>query len=300
MVLNLTPPQVHAPLTIAALQAGKHVYLEKPFAVTGDEAAQMLAAAETAGRRIGSAPDTVLGIGIQTARRLIDDGQIGQPIAATAFMMSPGHESWHPNPGFYYRRGGGPLLDMGVYYLTALVTLLGPIVEVSAMSSRLRTERRVPDAGPRAGEILPVEVDTYVAATLRHDNGVISTLIVSFDTIASRLPRIEVYGTEASLDVPDPNQFANPVGISRARTEPFEYVSDLAGYPDAGRGYGLSDLVRAISTGTPHRQSAELGFHVHEVMGRVEEASTTGATVPVVSRCERPTAVPHGARPELI
>ena len=300
VVLNLTPPQVHAPLTIAALQAGKHVYLEKPFAVTGDEAAQMLAAAETAGRRIGSAPDTVLGIGIQTARRLIDDGQIGQPIAATAFMMSPGHESWHPNPGFYYRRGGGPLLDMGVYYLTALVTLLGPIVEVSAMSSRLRTERRVPDAGPRAGEILPVEVDTYVAATLRHDNGVISTLIVSFDTIASRLPRIEVYGTEASLDVPDPNQFASPVGISRARTEPFEYVSDLAGYPDAGRGYGLSDLVRAISTGTPHRQSAELGFHVHEVMGRVEEASATGATVPVVSRCERPTAVPHGARPELI
>jgi predicted dehydrogenase len=300
LVLNLTPPQLHAPLTIAALEAGKHVYLEKPFAVGADEATQMLAAAERSGRRIGSAPDTVLGIGIQTARRLIDDGQIGRPVAATAFMMSPGHEGWHPNPGFYYLRGGGPLLDMGVYYLTALVTLLGPIAEVSAMSSRMRTERKVPDAGPRAGEILPVEVDTYVAATLRHDSGVISTLIVSFDTIASRLPRIEVYGTEASLDVPDPNQFANPVGISRARTEPFEYVSDLAGYPDAGRGYGLSDLVRAISTGTPHRQSAELGFHVHEVMGRVEEASATGATVSVVSRCERPTAVPHGARPELI
>jgi predicted dehydrogenase len=299
LVLNLTPPQLHAPLTIAALEAGKHVYLEKPFAVGADEATQMLAAAERSGRRIGSAPDTVLGIGIQTARRLIDDGQIGRPVAATAFMMSPGHEGWHPNPGFYYLRGGGPLLDMGVYYLTALVTLLGPIAEVSAMSSRMRTERKVPDAGPRAGEILPVEVDTYVAATLRHDSGVISTLIVSFDTIASQLPRIEVYGTAASLDVPDPNQFANPVGISRSRTEPFAYVSDLAGYAGAGRGYGLADLARSIAAGTPHRQSAELGFHVHEVMERIAEASTAGATVPVVSRCDRPAPVPQGARPEI-
>lgn len=298
LVLNLTPPQLHAPLTIAALQAGKHVYLEKPFAVSAAEATQMLEAAEAADRRIGSAPDTVLGIGIQTARRLIDDGQIGRPIAATAFMMSPGHEGWHPNPAFYYLRGGGPLLDMGVYYLTALVTLLGPIAEVSAMSSRLRTERRVPDAAPRAGEILPVEVDTYVAATLRHDSGVISTLIVSFDTIASQLPRIEVHGSAASLDVPDPNQFANPVGISRARTDPFAYVSDLAGYAGAGRGYGLADLARALATGTPHRQSAELGFHVHEVMERIAEAAENGATVRVVSRCDRPAPVPQGARPE--
>ena len=127
----------------------------------------------------------------------------------------------------------------------------------------------------------------------------ISTLIVSFDTIASQLPRIEVYGSAASLDVPDPNQFTNPVGISRARTDPFTYVSDLGGYPDAGRGYGLSDLARAIGEGTPHRQSAELGFHVHEVMERVAEASATGATVRVVSRCERPAAVPQGAKPEL-
>lgn len=299
VILNLTPPQVHGPLTVQALDAGKHVYLEKPFAVTPVEAETMLAAASVADRRIGSAPDTVLGTGIQTARRLIDDGEIGRPIAATAFMMSPGHESWHPNPGFYYLRGGGPLLDMGVYYLTALVTLLGPIAEVSAMSSRLRTERLVPDSGPRAGEILPVEVDTYVAATLRHDNDAISTLIVSFDTIASQLPRIEVYGTSASLDVPDPNQFANPVGISRARTEPFAYVTDLAGYPDAGRGYGLADMVRSIAEGVPHRQSAELGFHVHEVMERIAEASEAGRTVAVSSRCDRPAAVPQGARPEL-
>jgi predicted dehydrogenase len=299
VILNLTPPQVHAPLTVQALDAGKHVYLEKPFAVTSVEAETMLAAAAVSGRRIGSAPDTVLGTGIQTARRLIDDGEIGQPIAATAFLMLPGHESWHPNPGFYYLRGGGPLLDMGVYYLTALVTLLGPIAEVSAMSSRLRTERLVPPSGPRAGEVLPVEVDTYVAATLRHENGAISTLIVSFDTIASQLPRIEVYGSTASLDVPDPNQFANPVGISRARSEPFGYVSDLAGYPEAGRGYGLADMVRSIGQGVPHRQSAELGFHVHEVMERIAQAADANQTVRVDSRCERPAAVPPGTRPEL-
>ena len=167
------------------------------------------------------------------------------------------------------------------------------------MSSRARTERLVPDSGPRAGEVLPVEVDTYVAATLRHQSGVISTLIVSFDTIASQLPRIEVHGTAASLNVPDPNQFSNPVGISRGRTEPFAEVADLAGYPDAGRGYGLSDMVRSIGEGTPHRQSAELGFHVHEVMERVAEAAEAGRTVAVVSRCDRPAAVPQGARPEL-
>lgn len=298
VVLNLTPPQVHAPLTIQALQAGKHVYLEKPFATTPDEAQAMLAAAQATGRRIGSAPDTVLGTGIQTARHLIDAGEIGQPVGATAFFMSPGHEAWHPNPGFYYLRGAGPVLDMGVYYLTALVTLLGPIEAVSAMGSRLRTERVVPDGAPRAGEVLPVEMDTYVSALLQHASGVISTLIVSFDTVASRLPRIEVYGTDASLDVPDPNQFSNPVGIARTRGAEFDEVADLAGYAEAGRGYGLADMARAIERGEPHRQSAELGFHVNEVMDRILTACTDGGRLPVTSSCERPAPVPAGATPD--
>jgi predicted dehydrogenase len=296
--LNLTPPQVHGPLTIEALRAGKHVYLEKPFALSIGEAEAMLAAAASSDRRIGSAPDTVLGTGIQTARQLIDDGEIGAPIAATAFMMSPGHESWHPNPAFYYAEGGGPLLDMGVYYLTALVTMLGPIDSVMGMGSRLRTERLVPSGGPRAGEVLTVEVDTYVTASLRHASGVISTLIVSFDSIASRLPRIEVYGTEASLDVPDPNYFTNAVGIGRTRGTEFAEVEPRAGYLDASRGYGLSDMVRAIGRGELHRQSAELAFHVTEVMERVLQSIAQQTQVRVESTCDRPASVPLGATPD--
>lgn len=298
VILNLTPPQVHGPITIEALRAAKHVYLEKPFALSIGEARAMLAAAAASGRRIGSAPDTVLGTGIQTARQLIDDGEIGVPIAATAFMMSPGHEAWHPNPAFYYAAGGGPLLDMGVYYLTALVTMLGPIDSVMAMGSRLRPERLVPTGAPRAGEVLPVAVDTYVTTSVRHTSGVLSTLIVSFDSIASRLPRIEVYGTEASLSVPDPNQFTNRVGIGRTRGTEFTDVEPRAGYLDAGRGYGLSDMARAIGLDQPHRQSAELGFHVTEVMERVLQSITQQTQVSVESTCDRPASVPLTATPD--
>ena len=298
LVVNLTPPQAHAPVSIAALRAGKHVYQEKPFAVGADEAAAMLEAAAAAGRRIGCAPDTVLGTSIQTARRLVDEGEIGAPVGATAFMLNPGHESWHPNPGFYYQPGGGPLMDMGVYYLTALVTLLGPIVAVAAMGSRSRTIRLVPDGAPRAGEQLDVAIDTYVTSVLRHAGGALTTLVVSFDTISTALPPIEVYGTIASLAVPDPNHFAGVVGIARLPHGPFEDVGELAGYGDAGRGVGVADLARALRTGEPHRQSVELGFHVNEVMARILEATRSGGTVDVTSRCERPAPVPAGTTPD--
>lgn len=298
LVVNLTTPQAHAPVSIAALRAGKHVYQEKPFALGADEAAAMLEAAAAAGRRIGCAPDTVLGTGVQTARRLVDDGGIGAPVGATAFMLNPGHESWHPNPAFYYQPGGGPLLDMGVYYLTALVTLLGPITAVAAMGSRARTSRLVPDGAPRAGERLDVEVDTYVSTVLRHECGAITTLVVSFDTISTALPPIEVYGTTASLSVPDPNRFAGTVGIARVPHGAFEDVGELAGYRAAGRGVGVADLARALRTGEPHRQSAELAFHVNEVMARILEATQRGGTVDVTSSCERPAPVPPGATPE--
>lgn len=296
-VLNLTTPQAHAPVTISALQQGKHVYLEKPFATSLADADAMVAAASTAGLRIGSAPDTVLGTGTQTARALIDRGDIGQPVAATAFMLSPGHESWHPSPGFYYAVGGGPLLDMGPYYLTSLVTMLGPISSVTAMSARPQLERVAPAGSPRAGERFPVEVETTVSAVLRHVGGAVSTLVVSFDVVASTLPRIEVYGTEGSVSVPDPNRFDGEVRLGRKGT--FQPVEPLGGYAGAGRGYGLADMARAIAQGTAHRQSVELGYHVNEVMERVLEAAATGAVVPVRSRCERPAPVPAGAEPAV-
>lgn len=295
VVLNLTTPQAHAPVSIAALAAGKHVYLEKPFATSLADADAMLAAASAAGRRIGSAPDTVLGTGTQTARALIDRGDIGEPVAATAFMLSAGHESWHPSPGFYYEVGGGPLLDMGPYYLTSLVTLLGPIASVSAMSGRPRQVRVAPAGAPRAGEAFPVEVETTVSALLQHEGGAVSTLVVSFDVVASTLPRIEVYGTEGTLGVPDPNRFDGEVTLGRHGA--FAPVEPLAGYAGAGRGYGLADMARAIADGGPHRQSAELGYHVNEVMERILEAAATDSVVEVRSRCERPAAVPAGADP---
>jgi predicted dehydrogenase len=295
VILNLTTPQAHASLTIAALEAGKHVYLEKPFATSLAEADAMVAAAQAADRRLGTAPDTVLGTGTQTARALIDRGDIGQPVAATAFMMSAGHESWHPNPGFYYAVGGGPLLDMGPYYVTSLVTMLGPIESVSAMSVSPNEVRVAPEGAPRAGETFPVEVATTVSTLMRHANGAVSTLVVSFDVVASALPRIEVYGTEGSISVPDPNTFDGEVGLGRTRT--FEPVENLAGYRGAGRGYGLSDLARAHQAGAPHRASLELGYHVYEVLERILESAATGAVTPVRSRCERPQPVPLGDDP---
>lgn len=297
VVLNLTIPSQHAPVSTAALEAGKHVYQEKPFGLGLHEARDLAAAAKRTGRRIGSAPDTVLGTGIQTARAAIDAGRIGTPVGSTAFMMSPGHEGWHPNPAYYYLAGGGPLLDMGVYYLTSLVTLLGPIESVIGMGSRTRTLRVAPAGAPRAGDELPVEVDTHVTALARHASGAITTMVFSFDVAASHLPLIEVYGTDGTLAVPDPNQFAGEVELATERGGPWATLEPSAGYVDAGRGHGLSDMVRSIANGTPHRQSAELGLHVHEVMEAVLASIETGAPVMITSGCTRPDPVPYGADP---
>lgn len=298
VVLNLTTPAHHAPISTQALQAGKHVYQEKPFGLSLTQARELAAAAAASGKRLGAAPDTVLGTGIQTARRAIDDGLIGVPVGATAFMLCPGHEAWHPNPGFYYRAGGGPLLDMGVYYLTALVTLLGPISTVAGMGARSTEVRTVPDGAPRAGETLPVEVDTHVAALLRHASGALSTLLVSFDTRATVLPTIEVYGSAGTLSVPDPNRFDGTVGLATDRRAPFVDLEVSGGYAEAGRGVGLSDMVRAIAAGTPHRQSGELSLHVHEVMEAVLTSAGSNTFVTIEAGCDRPDAVPYGVSPE--
>ncbi|MFE9613761.1 Gfo/Idh/MocA family protein [Streptomyces sp. NPDC006012] len=288
VVLNLTIPAAHAEVARTALAAGKHVYGEKPLAANRKEADGVLTAAREAGLRVGCAPDTVLGTGTQTARKAVDDGLIGTPVAATAFMTTKGHEAWHPDPEFYYQPGGGPLLDMGPYYLSALVHLLGPVVKVTGASSRPRKQRTI-GSGPRAGHTIPVEVDTHITGVLEHANGALSTLVMSFDVRAARLPRIEVHGTGASLSVPDPNGFDGAVEINHG--DGWETLPVSAGYRDAGRGAGLADLAEALSAGRAHRASAELAAHVLDIMLTLMDAADQGRALKVTSTCERPAPV---------
>lgn len=295
LVLNLTVPAAHAAVAMRALRAGKHVYGEKPLAATLAEADGVLALA-TDGLRVGCAPDTVLGVGTQTARNAVDSGLIGTPIAATAMMVNPGPQPWHPDPDFYFQPGGGPLLDMGPYYLSALVHLLGPVSRVSGAAGRGRATRTV-GSGPRAGSVFPVDVDTHVTGVLEHEAGALSTLVMSFEVHGSRLPRIEVHGTDGSLSVPDPNRFDGTVEVQGAGEREWRPLPTSGGYEHSARGYGVSELATALRMGVPHRASAELARHVLDVMESLLTAAHTHTVVEVRSRCERPAAVPAGADP---
>lgn len=297
VVVNLTVPAAHSEVASRAIASGKHVYNEKPLAADASEAAQLLLAAASGGLRVGCAPDTVLGTGIQTARQVIDTGRIGTPVAATAFMTTAGHERWHHHPEFYYLRGGGPLFDMGPYYLTALLHLLGPVRRVFAASSRSRQIRAI-GSGPGAGKTFPVEVDTHVTGILEHAAGALSTLVMSFDVWAARLPRIEVYGLEGSLSVPDPNRFDGMVERYSPAAGGWEPVKPMAGYVDAARGYGVADMARAIVAGRPHLASGEVARHVLEVMTCLLESARAGSSRELTTSCERPAPVPLGALPQ--
>jgi predicted dehydrogenase len=297
VVLNLTIPAAHAEIALRAIDSGKHVYGEKPLALTTPDAAGVLAQAGTAGVRIGSAPDTVLGTGIQTTRAVLDSGRIGAPVGASVHWTAPGHELWHPAPGFYYQPGGGPLFDMGPYYLTSLVTFFGPVRRVSGAVSRSARERTIA-TGPNAGQVIPVDVDTHVTALLEHANGVITTLTVSFEVWATKTPVFEIYGTDGTIQVPDPNMFSDVVSVADSATREWVEVPAEAGYVDAGRGYGLADMARAIETGRPHRASGELAFHVLEIMESIIVAGREHRVIELTSTVARPEPVVGGSRPE--
>ena len=290
LVLNLTIPAAHAQVALAAIAAGKHVYGEKPLAATTAEAREVLEAAATAGVIVGCAPDTVLGTGTQTARKAIDDGLIGRAIAATATMVVPGHERWHPNPDFYYVPGGGPLLDMGPYYVSALVTLLGPVASVIGAASHTRSERTI-GSGPRAGQAVPVSTDTHVTGVLVHESGALSTLIMSFDAVATRAANIEVHGETGSLIVPDPNNFDGDVLLHRLGAADWELLPESAGYAGSGRGFGVQDLA-LTPAGQEPRSGGRLAFHALEIMESVLASARSGQSVAIDSTCERPAAVP--------
>jgi len=288
IVVNLTIPAAHAEVSLKALQAGKHVYSEKPLAASLEEGQRILAEAEERGLQVGCAPDTFLGAGIQMCRRLILDGAIGEPVAATAFMMARGHEFWHPSPEFYYQKGGGPMFDMGPYYLTALVALIGPIREIAGMTSISFPERTILSE-PKKGTKIQVEVPTHIAGTMRFAGGAVGTIITSFDIPGgSTLPNIEIYGSLGTLKVPDPNNFSGTVLIRSAGSREWNEVPVELPYTTNSRGLGVLDMARAIRTGGKFRASGALAYHVLEAMHGFYISSDTGSFYRMQSSVEPP------------
>ncbi|PTX95297.1 oxidoreductase [Spartobacteria bacterium LR76] len=299
LVINLTVPAAHADVAWAALKKGKHVYNEKPLALRRREARDLIGLARDKGLRIGCAPDTFLGAGLQTCRHLIDEGVIGVPVAGSAFMLGSGPESWHPNPAFFYQKGAGPLFDMGPYYLTALTTLLGPVRRVTA-SARVSFKRREISSQPLAGQMIDVEVPTHVSAVMDFESGPVVTLTTSFDVEASRLPRIEIYGSEGTLSVPDPNTFGGEVWLRRRGDNDWHTVPLEFGYAENSRGLGVADMAAALVSGREHRANERVAYHVLDLMHSIIDASESGRHVEMKSAMVRPAPLPLGLAPGQI
>lgn len=293
IVINLTIPAAHAQVGIAALEAGKSVYNEKPLSIAREDARRLLDVATSKRLRVGCAPDTFLGGGLQTCRQLIDEGAIGQPVGATAFMMSGGPESWHPNPDFFYQVGAGPMFDMGPYYLTAMISMLGPVQRVTG-SARITREQRTITSKPLSGTVINVTTPTYISGVLDFASGPVGTIITSFDVHSAVLPRIEIYGTEGTLSVPDPNTFGGPVRLWQLSTNEWRDMPLTHAYTENSRGLGVADMAEALEQERPHRASGEMAYHVLDIMHAIHDASREGKHVMMTSSCDRPEALPIG------
>jgi predicted dehydrogenase len=290
IILNLTPPLVHAAVTSGALAAGKHVYTEKPLATDAGEAAELARKAAGLGLRIGCAPDIFLGSAYQAARSAIDEGAIGQPLSVSAAMLVGGQETWHPNPDIFYTDGAGPLFDMGPYYLTAIVTLLGPIQRVAGFAASLPFERTI-EIGPRRGQQFTATTPTHTSATMQLADGVTANLVASFEARDQYICDVAIYGTEGVLLLPDPNAFGGSVRLKRGRGgwEDVPYAS--RGGADA-RGIGLHDMVESIAAGQPHRASGELGAHIVDVARSILLSADEGQIVEISSSVDQPEPLP--------
>ena len=298
VVLNLTIPVVHAGVSIAALVAGKHVYTEKPLAVSLEEGRRMLRMAKERDLLIGCAPDTFLGGGLQTCRKLIDEGIIGEPVAVTAFMLNHGPEDWHPNPFFFYQPGAGPMFDLGPYYLSTLATLMGPIRRVTA-SARATFPERTITSEPYAGTSITVNTPTHVAGVMDFESGAVGTLVTSFDVWSENQSRIDLYGTEGTLSLPDPNTFGGPVWLWRSDEDSWTEIPLTHPYTGNCRGLGLADMAQALRSGRPHRASGKLGMHALDIIHAFLASSERGEHVEVESTFERPEALPAESAEEI-
>ncbi|MDA1096474.1 MAG: Gfo/Idh/MocA family oxidoreductase [Chloroflexi bacterium] len=310
IVLNITPPKAHATVTRMALEGGKHVYSEKPLAPTLEEAQDLVDLATQRGLRLACAPDTILGSGLQTTRKLLDDGWIGEPVGVGAYFLSHGIEHFHPSPASFYAVGAGPLLDVGPYYLSAMVNLLGPVARVSALS-RTTFPMRTAKSKFSTGSVIAVETPTYISASLEFESGIIGTLVATFDVWATRLPFIELYGTEGTISSPDPDSWTGEPEIRRYGAEEgamldlqrdVRWAKIPPSHPtDATRGIGVEDLAASLLTGQPHRASAVVALHVLDIALSIGRAAREGRTVDVSSTCDRPAPLTTGipSRPAI-
>ena len=280
IVLNLTRPYEHFGVTSAALKAGKHVYSEKPLGATLEEGIELVRLAEEKGLMLGGAPDTFLGAGIQTCRRLIDDGYIGAPVGAAAVMACRGHETWHPDPAFYYQFGGGPMMDMGPYYITALINLLGGVQRVTGVTKTSFSQRTI-TSKPLCGTVVDVEVPTHINGILQFENGAVGTILTSFDVYYPEQSRLEIYGAEGTLFVPDPNGFGGPVRLLRPEKGEVMELPLLYDYAENSRALGLADMAKALETGREARASHKQTLHVLEIMTAIQSGGEVGRTVDI-------------------
>jgi predicted dehydrogenase len=295
-VVNLTPPTAHAAVTRSVLAAGKAAFSEKPLGIDLAEGRALVDLARERGLRLGCAPDTFLGAGLQSARASIDRGDIGEPLAANGFMLGSGPERWHPDPELFYAVGAGPLFDMGPYYLTTLVQLLGPARAISASARRAHDQRTI-EAGDRKGTMFDVSVQTHVSSLIEFESGAHATLVTSFDVAASRYRHLEIYGTEATLAVPDPNTFGGPLRIRGRRDREWRELDLVEPNIPQERGIGLADMLWAQRTGRPHRASGELALHVLELMDAALRAADQGRRLELTTRCQPAAPLPVGLPP---
>jgi len=296
IVLNITTPKTHYSLCKKILLAKKSAYVEKPLSLTYEQGKELSELAEQNGVLLGCAPDTFMGAGIHTARKIIEDGLIGEIIGATAFFGCPGHERWHPDPEFYYENGGGPLFDMGPYYLTALVNLLGPVKSVSGMSSCLRKQRPI-TSKPKYGKMIDVEVATHVNGLMKFHSGAIGNIMMSFDVWGSKLPRIEVYGTKGSMIVPDPNTFggegASEVLLKQNFDKEFHAFPLMNKYSANSRGLGVSDMAHCLMNNLKGNcANGKVALHVLEIMEKILKSSDEQKELTLESYCEKPSISP--------